>query len=329
LSSERLAGHFSVDDSARRIRNYRYAEERMLRALGGWIALTPELPAKLLFGRHVWDCAQHADLWGRRLPELRAPAQQSEPANDRMVKFADLVESVEGPRETIERVAGVYRVLKPHLVTVYARHLANANPIYEPPTRRILERCLEEERRHAAAGAIVLARLTRDETARERAKVWEQRLLSLLAEAGGVTGDVLAPLIDATVLAESPHAVKQDLVEVPPDFDPAVLEDDLATAVDAYRRALETGDVAAATALVEPPARARVMAEHDRLGDQVVGSRVVALAAIGHQRLVKVRLEGGRVIGHVQLRWTPSKAGWRIAAADLVRVEPVDVSPAL
>ncbi len=281
----------------------------MLRALGGWIALTPELPAKLLFGRHVWDCAQHADLWGRRLPELRAPGQQSEPANDRLVKFADLVESVEGPRETIERVAGVYRVLKPHLVTVYARHLASANPIYEPPTRRILERCLEEERRHAAAGAIVLARLTRDEAARERAKVWEQRLL--------------------TLLAESPHAVKQDLVEVPPDFDPTVLEDDLATAVDAYRRALETGDVAAATALVEPPARARVMAEHDRLGDQVVGSRVVALAAIGHQRLVKVRLEGGRVIGHVQLRWTPSKAGWRIAAADLVRDEPVDVSPAL
>ena len=27
----------------------------MMRVLGGWIALTPELPAKLLFGRHVWD----------------------------------------------------------------------------------------------------------------------------------------------------------------------------------------------------------------------------------------------------------------------------------
>ncbi len=47
-----------------------------MRVLGGWIALTPELPAKLLFGRHVWDCAQHADAWGRRLPELRSPAQQ-------------------------------------------------------------------------------------------------------------------------------------------------------------------------------------------------------------------------------------------------------------
>ena len=328
MSSERLAGHFSVDDSARRIRNYRYAEERTLRALGGWIALTPELPAKLLFGRHVWDCAQHADLWGRRLPELRAPAQQSEPANDRLVKFADLLESAEGPRETIERVAGVYRVLKPHLVTVYARHLAHANPVYEPPTRRILERCVDEERRHAAAGAIVLARLTRDDGARERAKMWEQRLLTLLGEAGGVTGDVAAPLIDAAVLAESPPAVKQDLVDVPADFDPAVLERDLAAAVDAYRHALESSDAAGAAALVEPSARAAVMAEHDRLGDQVTASRVVALAAIGRHRIVKLRLEGARVIGYVQLRWTPSAAGWRVTAADLVRVEPVDVGPA-
>ena len=328
MSSQRLAGHFSVDDSARRIRNYRYAEERMLRTLGGWIALTPELPAKLLFGRHVWDCAQHADLWGKRLPELRAPAQQSEPANDRMVKFMDLLESAEGPRHTVERVAGVYRVLKPHLVTVYARHLASANPVYEPPTRRILERCVEEERRHAAAGAIVLARLTRDETARERAKMWEQRLLALLGEAGGVTGDVATPLIDAAVLAESPHAVKQDLVEVPPDFDPAVLEPDLAAAVDDYRRALEGGDTGRAVAHVAPPARASVMAEHDRLGDRVSASRVVALAAVGHHRLVKVRFDGARVVGYVQLRWTPTDAGWRITAAELVRVEPVDVAPA-
>jgi 1,2-phenylacetyl-CoA epoxidase catalytic subunit len=166
LTSHRLAGHFPVDESARRIRHYRYAEERMLRALGGWIALTPELYAKLLFGRHVWDCAQHADLWGKRLPELRAPAHQSEPANDRVVKFLDVLESAEGPRQTVERVVGVYRVLKPHLATLYARHLALTNPVYEPPTRRILARCLEEERRHVTAGAVVLDRLTRDAAAR-------------------------------------------------------------------------------------------------------------------------------------------------------------------
>ena len=47
-----------------------------MRVLGGWIALTPELPAKLLFGRHVWDCAQHADAWGRRLSASWRDAEQ-------------------------------------------------------------------------------------------------------------------------------------------------------------------------------------------------------------------------------------------------------------
>ena len=79
-----LEGQFSADDSARLCRNYRYATERMTRIMAGWIALTPELSAKLLLGRHVWDNAQHTDEWGRRLPELRAHAQvklqQSQPA---------------------------------------------------------------------------------------------------------------------------------------------------------------------------------------------------------------------------------------------------------
>src|SRR4029450_13518796 len=97
---------------------------------------------------HVWDCAQHADAWGRRLPELRAPAQTSEPANDAMAAFMETLESPEGPRQPLERIPGVYRVLKPHLVTVYARHLDTTNAVYEPPTGRILARCLEGGRRH-------------------------------------------------------------------------------------------------------------------------------------------------------------------------------------
>jgi hypothetical protein len=45
-----LEGHFSADDSARLCRNYRYACERMTRIMAGWMALTPELSAKLVLG---------------------------------------------------------------------------------------------------------------------------------------------------------------------------------------------------------------------------------------------------------------------------------------
>src|SRR5215470_11444445 len=157
-----LAGFTSAETSARLIRNYRYAVERMMRMLGGWIALTPELSAKLLLGRHVWDNAQHADLLGRRLPELRAHAHVSEPANAAFAAFMDAVERPAEPGETIERLVGVYRVLKPHLVATYEDHLRRVNEVYEPPTQRILARLIEEERRHVAAGATVVAHLIDD-----------------------------------------------------------------------------------------------------------------------------------------------------------------------
>jgi hypothetical protein len=326
LSSERLSGHFSVDDSARRIRNYRYAEERLTRVLGGWIALTPELPAKLLFGRHVWDCAQHADAWGRRLPELRAPAQQSEPANDAMVAFMRLLETPEGPRQTLERIAGVYGVLKPHLVTVYARHLASANPVYEPPTRRILVRCLEEERRHAAAGATVLDRLDAYAGARERVADWRYRLFDALDKAGGVTGDVTAPLVDGSLLGVPPESVAPDLVQTSPDFDPAALSADLAAAVDAHRKALESADGPGVTRWIAPDAVTAAAAALVPLAG-ITSTRVVGLAAIGRQQMVKLRVDSARASGLVQLRWAPTPSGWRIVAAELVSTEPVSAAP--
>ena len=186
--SRELAGHLGVEVTARRVRHYRYAEERMMRVMAGWIALTPEVPAKLLLGRQVWDCAQHADLWGKRLPELRSPAQVSEPSGPGFVRFLDALESREAWGETIERLTGIYRVLKPHLVAVYDSHLARANSVYEPPTRRILERCLSDERRHLMEGAAILDGLARTPTERARVTAWERELRAMLDAQGGVTG---------------------------------------------------------------------------------------------------------------------------------------------
>jgi hypothetical protein len=185
-----LAGHLGVEATARRVRHYRYAEERMMRVMAGWIALTPELPAKLLLGRQVWDCAQHADQWGKRLPELRAPAQISEPPGLEFVRFLDALEAREAWGETIERLTGVYRVLKPHLVAVYDAHLARTHPVYEPPTRRILERCLTDERRHLTEGAAVLDTLARTPADRARVRAQEREMRAMLDASGGVTGSV-------------------------------------------------------------------------------------------------------------------------------------------
>lgn len=281
-----------------------------MRIMGGWIALTPELPAKLVFGRHVWECAQHADLWGRRLPELRAPAQQSEPPNDAFVRFMDLLESPEQPGQTGERLAGVYRVLKPHLLATYERHLAVANPMYEPPTRRILDRVIAEERRHVAAGAVVLHHLG------ARTDDWTTRLGQLLTEAGGVAGDGAVPAIVAIDTGGIDPA--GDVVALESKFDGRHVEPDLRARVEAHCRALLAGDVAGIAGDLAPEARDAVLEQYARLPRGIAASEIVAYARIGAQRVVKTQLTGRDARAVVQQRWEPDGPAWRLVAADLV-----------
>ena len=309
-----LAGHASVDASARKISHYRWLEERITRLLGGWIALTPELPVKLLFGRHVWDCAQHADLWGRRLPELRAPAQRGTPPSEGFAHLVDLIDGLQARHESIARVVAVYRVLKPHLIAAYQTHVAESNPIYEPPTRRILTRCLEEERRHVAAGAMVLERIT--ESRRSLAEEWEHRLAEELARVDGLPGAPAGVARVAAVLDVSGDVVALDSV-----FDPAVVDRDLAAVLDDHRRLVVGGDLAAVATQVIPSARDAVLDLYRALGHAVDAS-VVACARVGAYRIVKLALRGPREVSIVQLEWRRDESGWRIVGGELVRSEP-------
>jgi len=256
-----------------------------MRIMGGWIALTPELPAKLLLGRHVWVCAQHADAWGRRLPELRAPAQRSEPANAAFVTFCDRLESAMAPGQSVERLTGVYRVLKPHLAAVYATHLARANPVYEPPTRRILERCLAEERRHVAAGAVILARLASSGAVETRARAWQEQLVDVLRLAGGVTGAEADPALEPVMPDVD---LRGDLVALDSAFDPGQVPADLGAAV---------------------------AARHP-------GGEIVAMAKLGDYRLIKVRVTDTLESRTVQTRWRRTEDGWRVIGDDVVHADP-------
>lgn len=316
MTANPLAGHFSVEASARRIRHYRYVEERMMRALGGWIALTPELPVKLLFGRHVWDCAQHADLWGRRLPELRAPAQQSEPATAAFVAFMGLLESAERPDQSVERLTGIYRVLKPHLLATYEAHLAVANPVYEPPTRRILERAIAEERRHVAAGGVVLGRLRAD--AGGRVEAWERGLRVALAEAGGLAGDTPEPAFASGGPGADPQ---RDLVALDSRFDPAVVASDLRADVEAHAAALVAGDTVHVARHVAPHARETVLHAYAGL-PPAVEWRIVAQAKVGAYRLIKLRLSGPQGARVLQQQWRRLDDGWRVVEAEIVSAAP-------
>jgi hypothetical protein len=296
----------------------------MMRILGGWIALTPELSAKLLMGRHVWDSAQHADAWGKRLPELRAAAQVSEPAGAQLVAFMDALESAERPEQTIERVVGIYRVLKPHLLATYEAHLASANAVYEPPTCRILARCIQDERRHIAAGETILRHLLRTPALEARARACESRLWALLEAAGGVTGS--GPVTRASGADAPPAPLSDDaheFIRLEQSAGAWPIPPELAAAVRALGDALGAGDLGAARSWLAPDVALGPDLE-DRLRAARGGQhRIVACARVGEQRLVKLRVDAKPDALTLLLRWAPAGSDWRVAA-----LEPVSASAA-
>ena len=319
---ELLEGQFSADDSARLCRNYRYAAERMMRIMAGWIALTPELSAKLLLGRHVWDNAQHADAWGKRLPELRAHAQESAPATQAFVALMDALEAPEAPGQTIERLAGVYRVLKPHLLSAYEQHLAKANPVYEPPTCRILARCIEDERRHIVAGETIIRHLVTSPEREARAAAWQTTLQGLLEAAGGVTGQGLPPAVGWPASPSAPVSDDaREFIRLERAQTCWPIPEDLETAIRSLGDALVSADATALGGFLATPVEATVMAALK--AGRFASHRTVAFVKLGRHRIVKYRLEGPESVVTLNARWEQGAGGWRVGAVDVVKTEQV------
>src|SRR5437763_8400378 len=101
-----LPGAFTVEETARRVGNYKWVEMRLFEALGGWVATVPELDVKMRLGTHCYKHAWHADLWNKRLPELREmnTDRLTVPANDAMVRFMDAVTVLVAPAATTEKL---------------------------------------------------------------------------------------------------------------------------------------------------------------------------------------------------------------------------------
>ncbi len=190
-----LHGRYDVEATARRVRNFRYAEEWLMLTMGGWIATIPELPVKTGLGKVIWEGAQAADVFGKRLPELRCgrkAVDASESPNQGFAAFIKAIAEPERPDLTIEKLAGVFDVLKPHLIDVYEQTMRETDQICDAPTIELLDEIIRKSRRHTTWGHEVLDRLCDTDALRERRRKRVETLSAALAECGGVTGTLAA-----------------------------------------------------------------------------------------------------------------------------------------
>ncbi len=185
-----LPGLFDVEESARRIGNYRWTEMRLFEALGGWVATVPELDVKMVLGRHCYHHAWHAELWTKRLPELREMNvdRMTKPANDEMVAFMNAISEPEAPDQTIEKLVGVYRVLIPRTIAAYTYHLHATSPITDSPTQRSLKHALQDEFEGYCDGEMLLQSLIDTPEKVARAMKRQTELDQIITAAGGITG---------------------------------------------------------------------------------------------------------------------------------------------
>jgi len=185
-----LPGMFTVEETARRVGNYKWVEMRLFEALGGWVATVPELDVKLKLGTHCYQHAWHAELWHKRLPELREmnPDRLTVPANDGVVALLNAVTEPDAPGETIEKLVGVYRVLIPRKIAAYTYHLNNTSTVTDAPTIRSLRFALADEIEDWREGEMLLQSLISSDADAKRAADRFARLEALAIAAGGIAG---------------------------------------------------------------------------------------------------------------------------------------------
>jgi hypothetical protein len=184
-----LPGAFTVDETARRVGHYKWTEMKLFEALGGWIATVPELDVKMRLGTHCYHHAWHADLWNKRLPELREMNTErlTLPAEG-MEAFMAAMTEPEDQDQTIEKLVGVYRVLIPHLISAYTFHLNNTSTITDAPTIRSLKFAIADEFEDWRDGEMIIQSLIETDEEVERAAAHQVKLEKLMLAAGGVAG---------------------------------------------------------------------------------------------------------------------------------------------
>jgi hypothetical protein len=134
----------TVKQRGQHVATFRFVEVRLMEILAAWIPSTPEMEAKLLFGPHVWDCAQAADALGKRVHELRLPLQHSVPPVSPYLVVLEQLAAVQGASQ---RIAALYDVVLPRLGERYRAYLAQTDTLMDAPTVRVMERILDTQAR--------------------------------------------------------------------------------------------------------------------------------------------------------------------------------------
>lgn len=180
-----MAATLTVQENLQLLGKYRYAEIQMMELMGSWAYTMIHPEIKIAFGRHMYQDAVHADLIGKRIPELKGRSKQYQyiaPSDE----FVRLVETIWKAEDELRRMIGLYRILKPAVVEALRRHLKHVELPADEPTAYILRHIADEEQDQIAWGETMISRLSATAQGREGVDAWQGKLAQQLRNAGGI-----------------------------------------------------------------------------------------------------------------------------------------------
>lgn len=199
---------------------YRWIEHTLYEVLGTWVVDIPlpgvQIHVDAQSTRHAW----HAELWALRLPVLHgsdpdALTVSPDPAGavlavlggfappvGAVTSWAGLTgddDTADGTRSpssgpgVLPRLAGLYRVVLPRLITSYGRHLRAASAVSDGPLIRALQLVLADEIEDWHAGERLVQRLVARPHDVVAVSAFQQRLEAIVVTAGISSGLLAFP----------------------------------------------------------------------------------------------------------------------------------------
>lgn len=180
-----------VDKTVMRLRRWVYLHGGLVRIISAHLNAVPEWEVKCALSLHIWQTAEHNNSFRERVAEMRTPPHHLDESPDPALDA--LLEELIHSRTTVELLVGIYRVLLPAMTEAMTLHSAEANPVADYPTRRLIRMFLLEKHDQLEWGARALEQLEKIGGFGARCEEWEAHLRSYLSATGGVNGDDVRP----------------------------------------------------------------------------------------------------------------------------------------
>jgi hypothetical protein len=178
---------YDVEKNVQRFLRYAWIEKCLMEMGLYWLAPTPEWEVKEALGLHLSLDAEHAAHFRTRVSEMRNPLPRMDVSPNKAIDafFEELLTA----QDTMEKIVGLYGVLRPALLDAYRLHYQNSHPVIDYPTRRMLKYILLDEEDQMTWGQAAVSAVTESPEQKARAEAWTKHLQAYLQNMGGIMGD--------------------------------------------------------------------------------------------------------------------------------------------